>query len=338
MGKLGDILGDDFEEEYENKRREVEEQRRKVSQETMMEICFEAVEGGGFDGEEPRFTFDAGEVDHDVVLMESPQNDLHKFRHEFEQSGGVSLGMFHMGDLWSCVFNEDMVAMVDKIEEDEYYVVVGRYQENIQDAGTEDEEKYINISPVRGIVPLEVAKEYAEKYDSAMSGSDKQSQAEQQNKDEESSDDEDDVDVGDLGGDGGDGGDGGEVDSDKVIKVFHTIGDEAPQVLKETAAGDNDAISKLVKVTNKNLDGDADKERILDIFEDEVEEIEGRGEDEEEEDDDLDLDGLGDEDEDEDDDGDGEEDESEDAEEDDTTESSDESDDEDEDEGVDDWF
>lgn len=332
MGKLGDILGDDFEEEYENKRREVEEQRRKVSQETMMEICYEAIEGGGFDGEEPRFTFDAGEVDHDVVLMESPQNDLHKFRHEFEQSGGVSLGMFHMGDLWSCVFNEDMVAMVDKIEEDEYYVVVGQYKENIQNAGTEDEEKYINISPVRGIVPLEVAKNYADKFDSAMSGSDKQSQAEQQNQESSSDDSDDDVDVGGLDEDSG------EVDRDKIIKVFHAIGDDAPQVLKDTASGDETAIDKLVKVTNQNLDSEADRERILDIFEEEVEEIEGRGEEEEEDDDDLDLGGLGDDDED-----DTEEEESEpEPEEDDMeeeeAESSDDSGDDGEEEGVDDWF
>lgn len=331
MGKLGDVLGDEFEEKYENKRQEIEEQRRKVSQETMMEICYEALKGGGFDGEEPRFTFDAGEVDHDVVLMESPQNNLNNFRHEFEQSGGVSFGMFHLGDLWSCVFNGDMVEMVDKIQEDEYYVVVGEYKENIQNAGTEDEEKYINISPTRGIVPIDVAKDYADKFESAMDGSDKQSQAEQQNQETESDDSGDDIDI------SSDDDEDREASREDVVKVFQAVGDDAPQVLKDTASGDDTAIEKLVGVVQNNTDAEATQEFILDVFEDEVEEIEGRGEEEEDEDDDLEIGGLGDDD---------EEDESEEAEETESDDNSDEiqsddsSDDEEEDGDPDvgEWF
>jgi hypothetical protein len=263
MSKLGDIMGDEFADKYENNRQAAEERRRKVSQETMMEICYEAINNGGFEGDEPRFRFDDEEVTHDVALMESPQSQMEKFIHELGQSGGMSMGMFHLGDLWSCVFNDDMVEMVDKIEEDEYYVVVGRYTENIENAGTENEEKYINISPTRGIVPIEVAKDYADKYEAALSGTDANSQAEQQNDSTSTSDSDD----------------SGSTE-ENVLQVFEAVGNKKPEVLEDTSNGNEDAMEALTTVVNNNLSEDVGRETILDVFEDNVEDIDGRGEEE----------------------------------------------------------
>lgn len=270
MSKLGDIMGDEFADKYENNRQAAEERRRKVSQETMMEICYEAINNGGFEGDEPRFRFEDEEVTHDVALMESPQSQMEKFIHELGQSGGMSMGMFHMGDLWSCVFNDDMVEMVDKIEEDEYYVVVGRYTENIENAGTDNEEKYINISPTRGIVPIEVAKEYADKYGSALSGTDSNTQAEQQNQTSDSGSSDDSAST-----------------EERVLQVFEAVGNKKPEVLEGTSNGDEDAMEALTTVVNNNVSESVDRETILDVFEDNVEDIDGRGE--EEDGDDLDI-------------------------------------------------
>lgn len=84
MTELGDVFGDDFEKKYKQKENMRQEKRRKVDKETLMEACWHAVNGGGFDGEEPRFTFDAGEMEYDVMLMQAPENNLSKFIHEFE--------------------------------------------------------------------------------------------------------------------------------------------------------------------------------------------------------------------------------------------------------------
>lgn len=275
MGLLGDIMGEEFEEKYEEESEKRRQAQRKVDQETLIKICYEAIYGGGFDGEEPRFTFEGEEVDHDVVLMESPREELSKFKHTFEDSGNISLGMFHMGDLWSCIFNEETKPLVDKIQTDSYYLVVGRYKENVTDKGTSDEQVYKNISPVRGILPLPKAKEFAEKFKESMDAA----SVEEQSK-EQTSEDDMDLDIGEEP----------EVSDEDIVRVFKAIGKKKKEVLQGTASGNSDDIDTLVKLTQNNIDGDADRERILDLFESEVEEIDGRGEEEEDEDDDLDLD------------------------------------------------
>jgi len=287
MSKLSDIMGDEFAQKYESKREERREQARRVGKETLMEICYQAIEGGGFDGEEPRFRFDADEIDHDVLLMESPSQDLQKFRHQLGDDA-MTLGMFHLDQLFSCAFQNEMLDLLDKIEKDEYYVVVGRYQEKTQEDGSGKSQTYYNINPVRGIVPIEVARQYSDNYKEQLEGATVEQQAEEQQAEvEEDEDDDSDVDLGGISEE-----ESG-VDRDKIIKVFHAIGTDAPEVLEAVADGEQDAMDKLVAVSNNNLDSDADRERILDIFEEEVEEIPGRGEDEEDEDDGIDLGGIG---------------------------------------------
>ena len=325
MSKLADIMGEDFEEEYQGKRQQAREEASKVSNEVMMEIAYEAINNEGFKGEEPRFRFSTDNMDHDVLLMESPDRDLQKFRHELGDDA-MTMGMFHLDTLFSIAFQSNMIDLIDKIEEGEYYIVVGRYQEKTQTKGNGEEETYYNINPVRGILPLEVGKKYADKFEEQMGGTSVEEQSEEQQS--ESSDDEP-----DLGGLGDDEDD--EVSDDDVVEIFHYVGDEAPSVLEKVAEGNEDMMDKLTNVVNQNVDGDVGKERVLDIYEDNVDSIDGRGEDEE--DDEPDLSGLGDSDDD-DEDSEDEEDDSptDDGGDDDEEEASD--DDSDEDSDPSDWF
>jgi hypothetical protein len=286
IGKLGDILGDDFEKDYQEKRQQRRDEANKVEKKTLMEICYKAIKAGGFDGEEPRFRFDAGNIDHDVLLMESPTDDLQTFRWPLGDSAKTQ-GMFHLDDLFSLAFQENMLDLLDKIDTGEYYLVVGRYEETTQSNSDGEEETYYNINPVRGIVPIEVADQYASKYEEQMEGTPVEEQAEQQSPTDDGEDDsDDDVDLGGL-----DDGEP-EVTDDDIVEIFHVVGDQAPAVLEQVANGDQDSMDKLCGVVDNNIDGDVTNEHVLDVFEDAVESIPGRHEDEEEEDDGIDLGGI----------------------------------------------
>lgn len=283
MGKLGDILGNDFEEEYQAKRQQRRDEANKVEKSLLMEICYKAIEGGGFDGEEPRFRFDAGNVDHDILLMESPDTDLETFRWPLGDTAKTQ-GMFHLNQLFSLAFQENMLDLLDKIETGEYYLVVGRYEETTQSNSDGNEETYYNVNPVRGIVPIEVAQQYSDDYESQMSGTSVEQQAEQQSSSNgDDGDSGSDVDLGGLGDDEP------ETTDDDIIEVFRVVGDQAPSVLKSVADGDDDAIEKLCGVVQSNIDGDVEDEHTLDVFEDNIEPIPGRYENDSSDDDDIDL-------------------------------------------------
>lgn len=325
MGKLSDVFGDDFEEEYKHKENEQRERRRKVETGVLKEICWTAVEGEGFDGEEPRFSFDAGEMEYDVLLMRSPDRDLQKFRHQLGDDA-MSMGMFHLDTLFSCAFQGDMVSLIEKIEEDEYYIVVGNYQER-----EDDGETYYNVNPVAGIVPIAQAKKYADEVDERMTGSSIEEQAQQQSEETESTsdEDEDDVDLGSLDEEDD------QVSEEEVLKVLKMIGNKKKSIMNSVASGDEDALEKVTGVVDKNTDGSITEDRVAQIFHENVEPIDGY-EDGEEEEDDLDLGGL---DDDEDDDLLGDEDETDEVEEDTTEDESEPAESEDdEDSDVEDWF
>jgi hypothetical protein len=291
MGKLGDILGDEFEEEYNSNVERGTGSANKVEKAILMEICHKAINEGGFEGSKPRFRFDAGAVDHDVLLMESPANDLDRFTYELGEDA-MSLGMFHMNDLFSCAFRKNMLDLLDKIDTDEYYLVVGDYEEKIQASSDGEEEVYYNVNPVRGIIPIHVAKEYANTYEEKMAESsiEEQSSAQSSESSAESSQSSDP----DPHSDGGSvPPEAQEVDYDKIVQVFQAISNNAPAIIQQVADGDDEAIDKLVTVTNSNLQQEAEEDRILDVFEEEIQEIPGRGE-EEEEDTGIDLGSIGD--------------------------------------------
>lgn len=272
MGELGDILGDDFEEQYESETQRRREQRNRVGEEELKAICYKAVEGDGFEGEKPRFTYEGGDVPHDVLLMETYDGDLGKFKNSFK-NGGMSVGMFHLDTLMSCAFGEDMMDIVNKIQPNTYYIVVGRYEEKTEMRdGTK--ETYYNVNPVRGIVPLPQAKKFAENYESSKS----QSSIEEQKQDQgtsdttETEDEEDDT----------------PSPEEQTVKIFEAVSNKKPELLHNVADGDEDAFNTLVSVVNDHAQSDISEDTVYDTFEAEIEEID----DEEEEDDDIDLGGL----------------------------------------------
>jgi hypothetical protein len=275
MSELGDIMGEEFEEEYQEKANEARQEARKVSTELMMEICYEAVNNGGFKGEEPRFRFAGENVDHDVLLMESPEDDLQTFRWPLGDDAKTQ-GMFHVEQLFSLAFQENMLDLLSKIEVDTYYLVVGEYEETTQQQGDGTEETYYNINPVRGIVPLTLAKEYADEYESQLESTSVEEQSQQQ-----SSDNDSDSGIS-LDDDSSD-----EVTESDVAEIFQAIGNDNKEVLEKVAAGNSEITDKVVSKTQNELAGDADREYILDVFEDSVTDIDGRGE---EEDDDIGID------------------------------------------------
>jgi len=321
MGDLSEVFGEDFEQEYQSESQKRREKQNKVDKETLKKICYKAVKGGGFKGSEPRFVYEGDAIPHDVMLMQAPESKFSKFKHPFK-NGGMSVGMFHLEEVFSCAFNEDMMSIVEKIEEGEHYIVVGNYEEKKDIDGSGNENVYYNVNPVRGIVPVKVAKKYAEEYDEKRQGTSVDEQLEDQGQEVEgSNDDEEDIDL--------DSGSDEPSDSD-ILKVLKLVADKKEHVIKSVADGDADSLSKLVGVVDNNVEGEVTEDHVRTVFESEITEIE----DEEEEDDDLDMGGLGlDDDEDS---SDNKQEEEPEPEPEDTSEA--ESDDEDNEDSVDDWF
>jgi len=280
MGTLGDVLGDEFEEEYESTVQNRRESANKVDTDTLKRICYTAIHEKKFKGEQPRFTFDDGSVDHNVFLMESPRNDIHKFQHELGEDG-MSLGMFHVGELMSCAFNKELVELVDKINEDEHYLVVGRYTEKTVTKDGE-ERTYKNISPVRGILPLSKAKKLADDYANTASGMSMEEQAEEQQKEGQEDESSDDSSSADSSG----------PHTEQVVNIFKQVAQKNEDVMRAVADGDSDMLDKLTNVVNSNIDADVSSETVADIFEDKIESIDGRHE-EEDDDDGFDMGDLG---------------------------------------------
>ncbi|EGQ44113.1 MAG: hypothetical protein J07AB43_01720 [Candidatus Nanosalina sp. J07AB43] len=281
MSELGDILGTEFEEKYEKKRNN-RQNASKVDKETLMEIAYEAVNNDGFKGEEPRFRFNSDSDTYDVLLMHSPDTDLQTFRWPLGDSAKTQ-GMFHGDELFSLAFQQNLLDLLDKIETDEYYLVVGQYEETTQSNSDGKEETYYNINPVQGIVPLKVAKKYADKFEEQLQGSSIEEQSQKQQTEgsstetSNSTDDSPDLDL---------GGSEPEVEDSDILRIFNAIGEQQADLLHSVSSGEQ--LDTLVRITNNNLDGETSREHILDTFEENVEEIDGRGE----EDDDLDLGGL----------------------------------------------
>lgn len=316
MSELGDVLGSDFESKYEEKTQRNRQQRVSIEKETVMAICHEAVNGEGFDGENPRFRYKGTEIPHDVLLMETYDGDLGKFKNSFE-NGGMSLGMFHLDTLMSCAFNEDMLDVVNKIKPDSYYLVIGSYEEKkVQKDG--EENTYYNVNPVRAVVPLHRAKQLADKYEGTKDASSIEEQKEDQSGSESSSSDD------------------STSDDEKILQVLNAIGKKKEDLIENTAAGDETALKKITTIADKNLDIEVSQDHVVRVFEAEVQEIDN-GEDEEDDDldlgDDLDMGTSDDSSDDDDDDAGGDE-----SDVDDSTEDASDDEEDDGDETPDDWF
>jgi hypothetical protein len=162
MGQLAAVFGESFENEYIAERDKQQHEDSRLDDETKEKICHKAICSGEFDGDDPRFTFQNDGVEHDVVLMESPEQNLGKFIHTYED-GGMSVGMFHLSELWSCNFDKERVDLVEQIKMDQYYLVIGECTEKATTSTRGKERIYKNISQVRDLIPLSEVHMIAEK-------------------------------------------------------------------------------------------------------------------------------------------------------------------------------
>lgn len=161
MDELEETFGEEFAEQYEKQVQQRRQQRESVSDEGKAEIADKAVNQNAFKQDnEPHFTHKTNEgITHDVLLMMLPNPDQEPIWNRVNKldSGAVTCPLDYMGEWMSCLFNnpEDLRDMTPG----SYYIVIGDMNQWENDAG----EVFDQVSPVRGVISLEDAKQLAGK-------------------------------------------------------------------------------------------------------------------------------------------------------------------------------
>lgn len=326
MTDLEETFGEEFAENIKQKTAERRQERNRVTQKQLAEICAEAINENRFDDGEPQFNWTTENgVTHTVLLVQVPDPDGGEVWEHLSEpwDGAARLPLEYLGEwYWSTFPQKDDLK---PLEQGDWAIVVGSIEENEGDDG----DVFRNIYPVRGIATLAEAKECAEEAmseegfsksdddeekapepdDFAGSGEEDEEPEEEEETDDSPFDDDDDEEEEEeessSGGSGGGlkalaGGDDDEeeeeddddpVDYDEVAGFIEDLAekqdeDEEPQIM-ELEEGD-DQLQKLVQITVSQT-GEENEEGVLDVI---LDVIEGhRDEEEEEEDDDDDLEG-----------------------------------------------
>jgi len=301
--ELENTFGSDFASGVEEKIRQRQREREKVSEEDRAEIAHLAINENKFKDEEPTFTFKSDSaVTHDVLLMQVPNpNNKHAFTMVNElDSGAVTMPLNYLGEFMSCLFNDQ--DELKKLDEGDWAIVIGQMDQWEDDKG----KLHDQVSPVRGVITLDEAREYADGHlsgdgtsdpdsgtdDSSSeddSGEDMPDFATSDDGDEEEEEEEDDGSGSFLGGgddeDEEEEDDTPDVEYDEVAPVVETLSqkDDAVWELEE---GD-DRLDKLTQIITKQLE----LEETEEVFEavqshalDRIAEEQEDEEDEEEED------------------------------------------------------
>lgn len=159
MDELEETFGSDFAEQYEEQIQERRRQRESVEESQKKQIAHKAVNENAFKQDnEPHFTHKSEEgVTNDVLLMMLPNPDNEPIWNRVNKldSGAATCPLDYMGEWMSCLFNdpEDLKGMTPG----EYYIIIGNMSQWENDAG----EVFDQVSPVRGVMSLEEAREYA---------------------------------------------------------------------------------------------------------------------------------------------------------------------------------
>lgn len=158
MGELEDTFGAEFAEKVQQRTQERRAEREKISEETARTISHLVINEEQFGEGDPMFTYSTDEgVQHDVLLMQlgDPASGSIWSQVRELESGAVSVPLDYLGQwVWS-IFNDP--SMARQMEEDQYYIVVGRLDEWEREDGTTQDQ----MAPVRGVIGLEQAKELA---------------------------------------------------------------------------------------------------------------------------------------------------------------------------------
>lgn len=308
--QLEETFGSDFVDQFQEQVQERRRERQRITDEQKAEIAHEAINNAKFKDGDPTFQYKTENgITHDVLLMMLPDPDGEPIWNRVNklESGAVTCPLDYMGQWWSCLFNEP--EDLERMEPGEYYIVIGEQSIWEADSGQE----YEQVSPVRGVLSLEEARQLAEQYLDAEGGinepageSQEESMTEPEDDDDEeeeesstpsfaspSSDDEeeDDEDDGESSGFLSDEDNEEEeeedesppVTYDEVAEVVEALGQKDSAVW-EVNEGD-ERLGKLTRIVAKRLDLDTeDRELLLHVKDLAIRRINEEGEEEDEDD------------------------------------------------------
>lgn len=159
MTDLEDTFGPEFADHVEQRTQERRQEREKLTDETKAAIANKAINEGAFHEGDPMFEYTSENgITHNVLLMqlaEPREGSVWNMARELG-SGAISVPLEYLGQwIWS-IFND--VEEAKKLEHDKWYIVAG----NLDTWEPDDGDPQDQLSPVRGIMSLEEAKELAD--------------------------------------------------------------------------------------------------------------------------------------------------------------------------------
>lgn len=297
--QLEEAFGEEFAKGLNSEIQQRREERNKVSVEDRKHIAHKAINENELSTEEPHFTYKSDNgITHDVLLMELPNMDnRHPLSMMNELDGGaVTQPLNYMDEFMSCLFNDP--DELKKLNPGDWCLAIGNMSQWEKDTG----EMVDQLSPVRGIVPLDEAQEMADEYLSSQGISEPEPDEEETidvNEEEPEDTTEEETTEDDGGGFLGGGDDEEEeeeddtpqVSYDDVAGVVEVLSEKDDQVW-EVEEGD-ERLKKLTKVAAKQLDLDTEDPEVLEAVKDHcLARIEEEREDEEEEEEDEEEDTL----------------------------------------------
>lgn len=159
MTDLEDAFGEEFAQGVQNTIQEKRRERNRVTEEQKAHIARQAINEGKFDEENPRFQFTTENgITHNVLLMQVPEMQNRTVWEFLEEpwEGAARLPLDYLGEWMSCTFPDKND--VKQLDAGDWYIIIGGIDTYTTDDGEEGESVY----PVRGLLSLEQAKQYAE--------------------------------------------------------------------------------------------------------------------------------------------------------------------------------
>lgn len=215
MTDLEDVFGEDFAQHVQERTAERRQERNRLTEKQMAEVASLAINEGKFEEGDPQFTYTTENgITHNVMLVQVPDPDNGEVWEHLSEpwDGAARLPLEYLGQwYWSTFPDKKDVA---KLSQGDHAIVAGGIEESEGDNG----EKYYSIYPVRGILTLDEAQEYAQSGDideefgdddTEEEESEPEPEPEPEETTTEDSGDTDDDDGLDFSGDSDDGGSGG---------------------------------------------------------------------------------------------------------------------------------
>lgn len=159
MTNLEDAFGEEFAQGVQDTIQEKRRERNQVTEEQKAHIARQAINEGRFSEENPRFQFTTdNNITHNVLLMQVPEMQNRTVWEFLEEpwEGAARLPLDYLGEWMSCTFPDKND--VKQLDAGDWYIIIG----GIDTYTTEDGEEGESVYPVRGLLSLEQAKEYAE--------------------------------------------------------------------------------------------------------------------------------------------------------------------------------